>query len=210
MKGILFKPNMIKAIVEERKTVTRRLDSLKEINKEPDRWVYQDAPYRLHRFDGIPDGFRVIVKPHYQVGEVVYIKEAYRCIDFDLRDIDEPLRRIKVEYKNGETLWRMKPKEKPITIPDKWHSPMMMPEWAARYFIKITDVRAERLQEITYEDCGAEGIYSEFHCGDLDGRSLTHADLIKQYCHLWDSINPKYPWSSNCWVFRYQFERVEK
>ncbi len=238
MRGILFKPDMIKAIVEGRKTQTRRLDGLKEINLEPDKWwckgqdKFQDWLNKTaFIFGQINTTGERIIKSRYQVGEVVYIKEAYKVIDFDLRDIDKDFQRTRVEYKlDGETAWVMKPKDKLITIPDKWHSPLFMPAWAARYFIKITDVKAQRLQEISFNDCLAEGIVhakewqtvdykapEPLHPNDLSNEEADKEiergwiEYAKQsYAKLWDSINPKYPFVSNPWLWRYKFKKVKR
>ena len=68
-------------------------------------------------------------------------------------------------------------------------SPLFMPEWAARYFEKITDIRAERLQEITWEDVLAEGIaqytFARGCCSD------NPPDPRWKFIELWDSINAK-------------------
>jgi hypothetical protein len=152
VKGILFKPWKAKAIGEsdtDRLWQTRRVMKLK-----------LGIPSLTISDEQFKKNLQIMdVKGHYQVGEVVYIKEAYRVLDIDLRDIEKPLQRVKVEYKlDGETRWVMKPKDKPITIPDKWHSPMMMPEWVARTFIQIAGVRAERLRlPLSPEDLALEG-----------------------------------------------------
>ncbi len=168
-KGILFKPDVLKAklkvLGQYGEAVTRRLGGLKEINKEPDAWELFGSEHSIS--DGglyFVFGFHTKtrmkeVKPRYQVGEVVYIKETYKSIDFDLRTLHDALHRVKVEYKDGATVWVMKPAKKLILIPDKWHSTMMMPAWAARYFLKITDVEAERLivAELSLHEIELEG-----------------------------------------------------
>ena len=92
-------------------------------------------------------------------------------------------------------------------------STLFMPEWAARHFITITDVRAERLQEITEEDAIAEGIeewegmFKEYNKPNSNP-GWTRNPLLS-YHTLWNSINPKYPWESNPWVFPYTFRRLK-
>lgn len=199
MKGILFKLDMVKAIAEERKTQTRRLDHLKEINKEPDRWhkVWNDVN-ELSRQVFIfqrNDGLQKIFQPRYRVGEMVYIKEAWAV---------------------NPTYDKLKPSEMPhtafVTYLNERHntlligrkrSSMFMPEWAARYFIKITDVRPERLNDITEEDAIAEGCETRV---TLPGG---HYTAIRDFQILWDSIDKAYPFSGNYWVWRIYFNLIE-
>ena len=100
-------------------------------------------------------------------------------------------------------------------------SPLFMPAWAARTFLKITDVRAERLQEITEDDALAEGIeISSWECCITPFKNYSKrkedqhpnngfSSAPSSYKSLWDSINKDYQWESNPWVFRYEFEKVE-
>ncbi len=213
IKGILFKPWKRKAIAEsnpDKEWQTRRMEWLERINYAPDLFrVHRELnTWSVENFMGLKFPFQ----PRYHADEVVYIKEAYREIDFCLLDIEKPFGRAKVEYRDGEQQWCHKPKDSPIIIPDKWRSPLFMPEWAARTFIQITDVRAERLQEITPEDCLAEGIVRQTDrgnnifwyeiCGEYHGDTQTVTPL-QSYAILWDSISPKFPWSSNPWVWVY-------
>ena len=99
-----------------------------------------------------------------------------------------------------------------------------MPKEAARIFLKVTNVRVERLQDISEEDAIAEGIYDE--PGSVSGRTW-YRKFIKEsdaringlftesakecFQTLWQSINAKkHPWDSNPWVWVYEFERIEK
>lgn len=192
MKGILVKPDMIKAIREGRKTVTRRLDGLKKINQEPDKWEYLDGSSlpKLGRFTFYKEypHSDFVIKSRYQVGEVVYIKEAYWEDSGDIY--------YKSDMQEGQIPTNMHFTE-PVSKA-KWKSPMFMPSWAARTFIKITDMRAEKLQEISREDVLAEGILFQDYKQDYQWA----------YAKIWDSINPKYPWASNSWVWVISFKGV--
>ncbi len=209
MKGILFKPDMIKAILEGRKTQTRRLGGLKEINQEPDKLVCQGAPYGIWRFDHKETSYRVTVIPLYHIGETVYLKEAWTI---GSHSIDYPTK-LEVLYKtvhddNNDRQW--------VTVDfdtwvkycskNKWRNPRTMPAWAARYFVQITGTGAERLQEITIGDAIAEGCSLDFDMAHFG----TYKDPITKYRELWDSINPKYPWTSNLWVWKYSFKLVDR
>ncbi len=204
MKGVLFKSDMIKAIVEGKKTQTRRLGGLKRININPSYWSLFDIQVGMARLKNKWHNDLTTIKSRYQVGDVVYIKEAY-TFSFawegtKTKDIPFSTRRY---CKDSE-----------IDIPlSKWHSPRFMPAWAARYFIQITDVKPQRLQEIAGEDCVAEGIelnHRIFGDGDSEYYEAIDEEFIRSYSQLWDSINPKYPWSSNPWVWVYTFKKVDK
>ncbi len=214
MKGILFKPDMRKAIVENRKTVTRRLDNLKEINQEPDRWELIEWKYTLTAgfakgfFFERDDGLQRVIKPRYQVGDVVYIKEAWTYITLAEKDPwkeraekDGSFRRMP----NGDpvSVWY---KASGVEIGTSWSTPLFMPAWAARTFLQITDVRTERLQEITEEDAEKEGFKPEEY-----NNPDAYADFpcTNQFIETWNRINPKYSWSSNPWVWRYSFDLAE-
>lgn len=209
MKGILFRPELIKAIVEGRKTVTRRTSGLDEINKEPDRWTYHEecSSPKLGRFTFFYDNQKpynrqtaiVTIKPRYLPGETVYIKEAWAEFGDTVEavrngDLTPSEARDYIIYKMNHPDWIGILRDMNNGHPWSVKSPLFMPEWAARHFLLITDVRAERLQEITLSDIYDEGI-------DV----VPSYDRIDAYKKLWDSINPKYPYSSNPWVFRYEF-----
>ena len=217
MKGILFKPWKIKFIAEhpDMDLQTRRVIKPQpsgDITLLDNGFAYEDTPSGRKR---------IMLKPPYQVGETVYIKEAFMIEQSD--GFDEPTDRpFKNDYEWGLLIPHYK-----LTDPDpelydeegkrvKWLSPLFMPEWAARYFLVITDVRAERLQEISDDDCLAEGITkssweyniapyrSYIHKGVNAGRSIPTAAFMD----LWNSIN-KEKWESNPWVFIYTFRMTE-
>ena len=160
----------------------------------------------------------------YQVGETVYIKEAYQVRGGDYStqtawivypDGIELKRKIPMYYswdKATKSCYQKLDGSLPVV------SPLFMPEWAARYFIVITDVRAERLQEITEKDAIKEGcrliatsrrpysLYPTPHFTDIE-RPFTYRD---HFIGTWDSIHEKdYPWESNPWVFPYTFRLKE-
>jgi len=210
MKGILMKPDVWKgkqrALAELGMAVTRRLSGLKDINGCPSIWVQDDRTSEgCYYFHGVGVGISVRCKPRYQVGETVYIKEAWHIVGKSSTDNKYELQ---IQYKDGERIWR---EVSPLKwcwytdntgwgVDSRWRSPLFMPAWAARCFIKITDVRAERLQEITFGDMLNEGI-------ELEGQLWNKVG--NDFVRLWNSINKDYQWESNPWVFRYEFEKVE-
>ena len=193
MKGILFKPDMIQAIVEGRKTQTRRVITPQPVVGQAIISGTLGDYYLVKTGESYyPEGFIKRIKPRYQAGETVYIKEAWYAEGGD------------IYYKSD---W---PQVLPCAMVidkieiEKWKSPLFMPEWAARHFIKILAIRAERLQEITFRGCEAEGIW--IYDDPWKAKGLSVWQCKGRFARLWDSINPKYPWESNPWVFPYEFE----
>lgn len=217
MQGMLQKPDMHQATREKRKTVTRRLDYLKEINLEPDKWKFLKTIKELggrqrFRFENIDNGKVKDIYPRYHVDEVVYIKEAhYRYGHWELTGgiTLHGFEEYKFISESNTVLYTDNPPDIFLTGPygyyngTAWYkrSPLFLPERFARTFIKITDLRPERLQEITEKEARAEGVEAY--------GSYQTTTWIKPFNKLWDSINPKYPFSSNPWVFRYGYVLLE-
>lgn len=96
----------------------------------------------------------------------------------------------------------------------KWTSARLMPRWASRITIEITGVRVERLQDISEDDCLAEGIAQVIYdslprlqqCGEYDGIDV---DLVGKYGTFWDSIHGPGAWERNPWVWVIEFEQVK-
>lgn len=258
MKGILFKTDSHKAIREGRKTQTRRLLSRTSESFDCDLMPGHDKDSIVWLFRHKELSEVIAAKPRYQVGDVVYIKEAlYRNPYFDEAGYLLDQSAVMVNGVIGDMLkWRW---QRDVL------SGMFMPQEAARDFIKMADVRPQRLQEITEEDCIAEGVngylvskfsygkdyrvFRPYHkeayplidhadVGDIvrfQGPNMGFAsfitrnpkatgnlsinakeafdyigsiepDYILGYGILWDSINPKYPWATNPWVWRYEFK----
>ena len=104
-----------------------------------------------------------------------------------------------------------------------WKPSIFMPKEAARIFLKVTNVRVEKLQDISEEDAIAEGIavsskvgsdghyYYKDYNDTTDWPEVGWMHASTSFQTLWQSINAKkYPWESNPWVWVYDFERIEK
>ena len=150
MKGKLFKPTLIKAVVEGKKTVTRR-----KFDIDPLGWVFKGMPYGIAAFDHKETGERITMRPRYQVGDTVYIKEAWAT--------EKHLDKFSPSYISGAgyapVFYKADEPIHTISVIGKWRSPRFMPAWAARYFIQITGVRAENffLPLLTPEELEREG-----------------------------------------------------
>ena len=206
MKPILFNGEMVREIFKGRKTQTRRVikvnnpDEFEAINDCRLSEYGSSVPCYLLRIKATEE--RGIYYPKYDVGDILWVRETW-AEGYNPDNIDEngniPLGYcyrasgddISSEFSNG-----------------KWKPSIFMPKAAARLFLKVTNVRAERLQEIKGKDARAEGIGEPYACRSESGYEF---EMSVQFKELWDSINgKKYPWESNPWVWVYEFERTEK
>ncbi len=236
---ILFNTEMVRAIPDDRKTVTRRLVKFPKYIQEQENGLYtlftEGTCYEDQHFEQIVD----YLKKPYQPGDILYVRETWRVgawdirnqmIAFDYKDgtcekltyindrelfvrlvsqSREDARKAGCEYNGADFVW-----EKGKS-PCRWHPSIHMPKEAARIWLKVTDVRVERLQEITVNDCVNEGAYwipknPEFIIRD----SVKHA-AIKEFSKLWESTIKKsdldrYGWAANPWVWVIEFERCGK
>jgi len=216
LKPILLNTAMVQAILDGRKTVTRRV-----IKPQPESFgkalIYNGA---------ICTKKGAIKEAHYQVGDVLWVRETWRIQSAHRFDAN-----VKIEFKAGgpmKTIQFANSTSQSINRDDydafvnkwwsdngKWHPSIHMPCEAARIFLKVTDVRVERLQDITVDDCRAEGIFDNYKStSEIHHKALAERAYPLIYSELWNStINKKdleqFGWGANPWVFVYEFERCE-
>ena len=220
MKPILFSTDMVKAILDDRKSMTRRV--IKPQPTEPKQnltdGVWVDW-YEGNRY--------LMTQPRYQIGDVLYVRETWRIQN---TKYDE---RVPWKYTEHKLQYRADFTDEENAQygrrgglkPCKWKPSIHMPKEAARIFLRVTEVRAERLQEIGRDDCEKEGLHDDSEyiwrgiasCHDYTiSRTTKISDVYRQgFATLWDSINAKrnggiYAWDKNpfCWV--YSFEKIER
>lgn len=195
IKPILFNTEMVRAILDGRKTCTRRI--CKDANEYtvPDMDFYNAdrRTYAVHNF---------VDKEHTEqlstaertcpicTGDILYVRETWK------------------EAPKGYYYYEDWQKDD-IADVTKWKPSIHMPKEAARIWLKVTNVRVERLQEITSEQIGREGVEVEYpHV--LNGEEKRYA-----FSTLWNSTVKKsnidrYGWDANPWVWVIEFERCEK
>jgi len=174
---------------------------------EGEAWeIGGDAPAEGH--SGIVMG----MPSPYRPGDILYIKETWAMHTASEGRIYSPgdghawgSPIYKATFRGG-----LNPKCEGFTA---WRSPLHMPRWAARLWLKVTDVRVERLQDITEAEASAEGVQPEGVDIGGDCASPIIAPSHKlAYETVWNQINAKrgYPWESNPWVFVYTFETTSQ
>ena len=205
-KPILFNTAMVQAVQAEIKTVTRRLikpQPQSDLELCEDGLCYQEI---------VPTGVDTyqIHKPPYLPGDIMYVRETWA----KYKELD-----------SARTVWLYKADEPRKTIYEadgmtlsanqkiKWNPSIHMPKEAARIFLRVTNVRAERLREITFGGVVDEGTPkpTDIDWLNVDFKSESPPPLC-WFARLWDgTINPAdlaiYGWKANPWVWVVEFER---
>lgn len=216
-KPIPFNDEMVRAIQNHNKTVTRRKvkpQPPKEANGIYERMDNCNFQMKVAPYEGIYD-YEII--PPYKVGDFLFVQETWS------EDKHNYLYRADFPYEDLEKLKNIM----------RWGSPKCMPRKAARIFLRVTDVRVERLQDITedgvceegaepliqcpnehtvyYPDGGMEACYNASCCkpcyfdkpySELFGKLVWNSTVKK-------SDLDKYGWDANPWVLVVKFEKVE-
>ena len=209
MKGIIFSDPMARANAEGRKTMTRRLGGLETVNLNPGAWrfVGMQSP-TVWVFEGA-GGWR-LTKPKFQPGEVFYQKERFALHrDFD----DMPASKIAsgagCEFTGSIIRLGASPERGSLVRRGRWRSPLFLPAIHARFFARVTEVRAERLQSISEEDARREGVMPKVDTGIAVElvRQTNPAEAPNWQLHrmefwaLWRSIHGPASWDTNPWVW---------
>ncbi len=190
-RPILMPGDMVKAILDLRKTQTRRV--VKPQPKRGERigcytedgtnkkdWVLAD------RF-GDPIDAECPQCPYGQVGDHLWVRETFSIDDYSGDGVYSG---------RGNVVFYRATDHKSCGQP--WRPSIFMPRFASRITLIITDIRTERLQDITHKDALAEGVSYDV--------SKEGGSPIERYKTLWDSINGKnHPWDSNPWVWVIKF-----
>lgn len=187
-KPILFSTTMVAAILEARKTQTRRVCECQKYAGDT------EEVWRKHGIDALI--------PKYQIGDLLWVREKFRYAawledgtELTFEFADGEMKTVKFETR-PDFVEKLMPQLHLLLFDeqDRWRPSIFMPRCASRITLEVTGVRCERLQEITEEDAKAEGV-----------------ENIDAYRKLWDEINgKKRPWESNQWVMVYEFQRNEK
>lgn len=223
-RPILFSAPMVRAILEGRKTQTRRL-------LQPQPFQESCAGESMLGHKGLAGLFaahvfghcaaKLLRCPFGAVGDRLWVRESFMLEWPDMdrpEDEDEFRGWVKRHYAATDPKPELyhEDSDPELDKPLGWRPSIHMPRWASRITLEVTGVRVERLQDISEEDGRAEGIrelplqegQSGAWFGDPGGK---HDRSARQaFERLWDSINAKRaPWDSNPWVWVIEFKRLE-
>lgn len=223
---ILFNTDMVRAILDGRKTVTRRIikDNVAGILNSPYHKEHPEVSDRML--------LKKLCRAPYHLGDILYVRETWgvmrawrfdACVDIAFKAGGENKR---IFFPNGGTDSANRDKydefrkkwDKASTL--SWKPSIHMPKEAARIWLKVTDVRVERLQDITNEQILKEGIgrdtvvhyLSQFPENTEEWERAAH---LIPFVELWNSTVKKkdigvYDWYANPYVFVIEFEQCEK
>ena len=198
LKPILFNTAMVQAILDGRKTTTRRIIKVDSklnfigFGVEP-KEIKNTATFGHGSFEDVVNcKVENHIKAPYLPGDILYVRETFAKI-CDVCEKECIGCNKKYAYKADNN----------HTEEDKWKPSIHMPKEAARIFLKVTDVRVERLQDIDYEGCKNEGVKAGY-----DG-------WLGEWSSLWDStVNKKdidkYRWKANPYVWVIEFLKIDK
>lgn len=211
MKPILFNTEMVQAILEDRKTVTRRI--IKGLPQDAKRigWLTDsgnDKSYGVAIFE-INDN-RKDFKVPYLIGDILYVRETWGDYDGEASYY-----LYKADYTEGQKgFWFEKEQIHWVELP-KWKPSIHMPKEAARIFLRVTDVLIERLQSISGNDCFREGALTLKTYHNFDGDMMQSCVPYDFFADVWNSTLKKneleqYGWDANPYVWVYYFEVISK
>lgn len=210
IKPILFNTEMVRAIMDGRKSCTRRI--VKPQPNEKHTYPLGFVTDSTEKKDVGCFGFGIneysgsiqYTKPQYQPGDILYVRETWGhpiSLNSDKQYVFRADKIAESGFKNDSHIW---------------HPSIHMPKEAARIWLKVTNVRVERLQDITEDGAEAEGA--------IDNRGFIHSpeneyDRIytarEYFIKIWDRTIKKsdldiYGWDVNPWLWVIEFERCEK
>jgi hypothetical protein len=229
-RPIIFSNEMVQAILDGRKTQTRRV--IKTTKKTEWLLTYNWTDEYIKN----PDNYLVDDCPYGAIGDRLWVREKWRIVGFgedpfvieyaDGVVLEEPGASHIFDYDNDQYVKLTEQScadcqnagimpdndgyyyfENGI-VPTRWRSPIHMPRWASRITLEITDIRVERLQEISERDCclevGAELEYPG------PGPEPYKRQMKEVFAYTWDSLNEKrgYPWSNNPLVWVIEFKQL--
>lgn len=203
-KPALFNTGEVKAIRDRIKTVTRQIikpqpENVLKVLEMGYRGFSKISRFLCSSYDGSRDWIETVKIP-YDIGDILYVKETWcKLTDWEDQYPDNDKDMMTTYYRADypEDMWEMA----------KWHPAIHMPKEATRIFLRVTDIRVERLQDITEDQAISEGVrigiggQPYFSCCDAF-TALWNSNVKKSDLY-------KYSWDANPWVWVIEFEKLK-
>ncbi|EBV8483688.1 hypothetical protein HT95_002366 [Salmonella enterica subsp. enterica serovar Ago] len=215
-RGMIFNAEMVRAILEGRKTQTRRPVKPQPELTERSGFSWNGAVFGSGSDDRETNrNFAHVKCPFGKPGYRIWVRETFR-VHSRATDVATLVYRASVRNSWTEQTHRVPVAvcNKPA-IPEKWTPSIHMPRWASRITLEITDVRVERLHNISERDALREGLFqlpaSGRYClqPGMQYFGMASHSAKEVYSWLWASIYGEESWAANPWVWVIEFKRVE-
>lgn len=230
-RGIIFNAEMVRAILDGRKTQTRRIMKPQpKLSENGGTWWPSNICQSMINIEemmqdneGVWAGIAGIACPHGGVGDRLWVRETWSVVSHEFDDDglmidyvpDRPTKVVREMpyghgYYTGHVIYSA---DGDFTWGDDdgcidgrscWKPSIHMPRWASRITLEVTDVRVERLNDVSNDDAKSEGCWYGRGCGVPD-KALTPSD---QFPTLWEEIYGDGSWASNPWVWVIEFKRI--
>ncbi|EHO4367997.1 hypothetical protein KLD00_004569 [Escherichia coli] len=185
-RGMIFNDEMVRAILGGNKTQTRRIVE--------------------EKFYGRAVAAELLAKhcPYGQPGDRIWVRETYR-VHGNATDVATLVYRASVRNSWTEQTHRVPVEVCNKPVSEKWTPSIHMPRWASRILLEITDVRVERLHDMSEADAKAEGATPATY-------KITPPEAVYRvgFGDIWRSIYGQDNWLSNPWVWVIEFKRIQE
>lgn len=232
-RPIIFSAAMVQAILAGRKKQTRRLSGLDDVNERPNDWTlhsvrplgYMAKPSAQGKFGAtfesrhITAGTLTICPQRlpYRPGDRLWVKEAWRsCVSLDHLKPSEigeraseggyraPWGPVFYEADGAVAMW---PDCAFTDTVGRYRNARFMPRWASRRTLHVTDVRVQRLRDLSENDAIAEGVSQHL---EPEGNEVRIETYVQSFGRLWNSLHGPDAWSANPWVCAVSFRTDRK
>lgn len=245
-RPMIFSTPMVRSILENRKTQTRQIISrLSGVGNIAEFGISDTNGYEYHfrdrrmSWNDVSSVYVLDRCPYGRIGQRLWVRETWRIWTSSKQpagDVNDPeIYTASIKKLNDESIKSLPIEYKATSMDDgPWRPSIFMPRWASRILLEITDIRVERLQDISEEDAIAEGAiwtdngprawadqkksFDELNPinGWKEGWSHTGETRPERclisargsYINLWGSINGNGSWNANPWVWRIEFRRI--
>ena len=212
-RPILFSGEMVRAILEGRKTQTRRAvkdQSIIEFNEDGFIWAHN--PKHGHPCDYGCSSSPVSVCPYGQPGDRLWVRETHAIVPRTAYRQSVGVEQIlKPDCNHDAAIFKASWDRSP---PGRWRPSIHMPRWASRITLEITGVRVDRLCDISNDDAISEGIwkYPDEGCYKIYTPTTSFGTInpVKSFRSLWESINGPDSWDANPWAWVVEFKRIDQ
>lgn len=225
-RPILFSTSMVKALLDGRKTQTRRIAKCGNDNCINMKIFVEKYGKKVMCRNHILDERNKEICPYGKIGDFLWVRETFWLFSTPHKDVVEGKGHqiIKEDFKNGwgnDLFKAVYYKADEIFKLGRWKPSIFLPRWASRISLEITNIRVESLKNISEEDAINEGIegydsptggddyqdyWKNYTLKDKDVYGSDYTDPIQSYASLWESINGKGSWNLNPWVWVIEFK----